>query len=338
MESKQCDYCDEENTLIISISELYSSYFKNLYNYYHKSEFGIDYHKDVDDPSIYGDSFYFLIQKDWSIFPETSNNRLFYDIMSFGWDEEIDGELDDNILFSKSSEAITYVDGSHLWQSLSHHLINENRFFPSKELDHFITINDLLEEIRKVLKKYTCKIHKGTVVYRARKGYYTDEKELKAPGNDLVIKGGRTNPAGISMLYCAFTVETAISEVRPYKGEEVTVATLKNSIDLNLVDLSEIQHITSPFQIEDITSEMGSLNLLYVLEECLSRPINPNKSEIEYIPSQYLTEYIKSLGYDGLIFKSSLGKENNLVVFNQSKSVIVKLNHYKISDIEITFR
>ncbi|MBS4211607.1 RES domain-containing protein [Neobacillus rhizophilus] len=132
-------------------------------------------------------------------------------------------------------------------------------------------------------------------------------------------------------------IETALSEVRPWKGSEVTVATVRNNQDLTLIDLSKVKPIMSPFQFDDIMSEIRNRNLLLKLQEILSRPVDPNKSELEYIPSQYLTEFIKSLGYDGVIFKSSLGKSNNIVIFNQSKTTITELNYYDVTNIEVSF-
>jgi hypothetical protein len=53
----------------------------------------------------------------------------------------------------------------------------------------------------------------------------------------------------------------------------------------------------------------------------ISKPINDN--EIEYIPTQILSEYIWSLGYDGFIFDSSQSKNGkNIVIFEENPSYI----------------
>ncbi|WP_191090668.1 RES domain-containing protein [Niallia endozanthoxylica] len=333
-----CDYCGEADTQIVPIRELYDVYFQNLYSYYQETQHGEHYIYQIhDNPSDFGDSLYNLVQEDWGIFPDGSGEPLLYEIMNYGRDYEIEGNIDESVLFSRASDAFSYIDGSYLWDSLSNSLIKENRFFPKKDLDYYYSTDTLLGEIENLIKKYVVNINEQTEIFRARVGHFTDYKELQAPPFERILKGGRANPVGISVLYCAFSVETAISEVRPWKGAEVTVAKIKNKEKLNLIDLSKIDPIISPFQFKNIMSEVSSRNLLLILQQMLSRPINPNKSEIEYIPSQFLTEFIKSLKYDGLIFKSSLGKSNNLVIFDQLKTVIKQLDYFVVSNIECSF-
>ncbi|HFF3186739.1 TPA: hypothetical protein ACGCIB_005423, partial [Bacillus cereus] len=60
--------------------------------------------------------------------------------------------------------------------------------------------------------------------------------------------------------------------------------------------------------------------------------------------SQYLTEFIKFLGYDGVIFRSSLGPGENYVFFEQEKRFWIQsklnveiLGHYKVSGLRYEF-
>ena len=337
-EEGNCDYCGEEDTLIIGNQELYYNFFEKLYTYYQETQHGEHYIYEIhDNPSDFGDNLFLLVQDGWSIFPDESSESLFFDIMNIGRDYEIDGQIDESVLFSRASASLSYIDGSYLWESLSNSLIKENRFFPRKDLDYFYSIGTLLSEIKDLIEKYITDINPNETFYRARIGHFTENKDLQAPPYNKILKGGRANPAGISVLYCGYTTETAISEVRPWKSAEITVATVKNNDNLKLIDLSKIEPIISPFQFENIMSEIRSRNLLLSLHEILSRPIDPNKSELEYIPSQYLTEFIKSLGYDGVIFKSSLGKSNNLVIYNQAKTEIKALDYYEVQNIEVSF-
>lgn len=333
-----CDYCGEEDANIVPIKELYETYFQKLFSYYQETQHGEHYiHQLHSDPSDFGDNLYNLIQEDWGIFPCDYGESLLYEIMSYGRDYETEGFIDESVLFSRASDAMSYIDETYLWNSLSSSLVKENRFFPKKYLDFNYSTDSLLNEIENSIKNFVVNIIEPTEFFRSRIGYYTDPQELKAPPYEKILKGGRANPVGISVLYCAFSVETAISEVRPWKGAKVTVATIRNKGKLKLIDLSKINPIISPFQFEDIMSEIRSRSLLLILQQMLSRPIDPNKSEIEYIPSQFLTEYIKSLEYDGVIFKSSLGKDNNIVIFNELKTVIKQLEYFEVSNIEFFF-
>ena len=57
------------------------------------------------------------------------------------------------------------------------------------------------------------------------------------PLRDGVVEG-RANPPGISVLYLASCVETAVSEVRPSTGEEVSIAQFRILHDLKAINLS----------------------------------------------------------------------------------------------------
>ncbi|MBO5919675.1 MAG: RES family NAD+ phosphorylase [Bacteroidales bacterium] len=67
----------------------------------------------------------------------------------------------------------------------------------------------------------------------------------------------------------------------------------------------------------------------------ISKPISPDDNpEIEYIPSQIFTEYVRCLcktlcgnSYDGIVYRSSLTGEKNVVLFYdcESSAEVLKL-------------
>ena len=63
------------------------------------------------------------------------------------------------------------------------------------------------------------------------------DRERMKPRSDRA-REGRGNPAGISMLYLASSVQTAVSEVRPWVGSEVSVAQFEVSRDVKVIYLS----------------------------------------------------------------------------------------------------
>ncbi|WP_413773684.1 RES domain-containing protein [Paenibacillus validus] len=65
--------------------------------------------------------------------------------------------------------------------------------------------------------------------------------------------------------------------------------------------------------------------------------MDPSASDYEYVPTQYLAELIKTLGYDGFIFKSSVGPDNNLVFFDQTKLKAINSRLYQVSSISYEF-
>ena len=52
--------------------------------------------------------------------------------------------------------------------------------------------------------------------------------------------------------------------------------------------------------------------------EELSKPVNPDKASIEYVPTQYLTEIVRNLKYDGMIYPSALDEGKNIVLFDEN--------------------
>lgn len=129
-----------------------------------------------------------------------------------------------------------------------------------------------------------------------------------APQNYL-SKEGRLNPAGISYLYTAEKEDTAVYEVKPFIGQEVSVAILKTKKELTVLDLTrEFPKVVVPFPFGeeyDIKAEIDSL-----LDVISQKFKTPNYGDtFEYIPTQYIAEYIKEvLKYDGIRFGAHLKK------------------------------
>ena len=57
-----------------------------------------------------------------------------------------------------------------------------------------------------------------------------------------------------------------------------------------------------------------------------------------YLPTQYLGEIIKQMGFDGIRFKSSLKRGGiNLVLFDDKRCKAVRSDMVKVNDIEVRF-
>jgi hypothetical protein len=67
-------------------------------------------------------------------------------------------------------------------------------------------------------------------------------------------------------------------------------------------------------------------------------PVLPKSAQLEYLPSQYLCEFIKHCGFDGLIYRSTMGAGVNYAVFNDARVTAVDVKHYIIDDISVSFR
>ncbi len=64
----------------------------------------------------------------------------------------------------------------------------------------------------------------------------------------------------------------------------------------------------------------ADLPFLERLGEELTRPVQPAGAAIDYIPSQYLCEFIKKSGFDGVVYRSSVSDGINLALFDPDQA------------------
>lgn len=154
-----------------------------------------------------------------------------------------------------------------------------------------------------------------------------------------ISTAGRANPIGIPYLYTASNPETAISEIRPHKGDKVTIATFEVIKSLKFADLRNPRQTISPFSLsEDGLNQLFlDLNYLCHLGEELSKPILPREAHLEYLSSQYLCELIKDCGFDGVVYKSSVGSGDNFAIFYDEKLIAINIKCYKIDNVNFNF-
>lgn len=179
--------------------------------------------------------------------------------------------------------------------------------------------------------KYMNKSYKkGELFYRARvsgeRGFSKEEMGAPPLGE---ATGGRANPMGISYLYLASDSKTAVSEVRAGALDYITVAKFELLKDIKIIDFEKIDKISPFFDEMDITQLGINNKILKVISEEISKPLGGNGRALEYLPTQYISDYIKSIGeWQGIKYKSTLGDGYNLAVFDEKlfecKSVAVK--------------
>ena len=159
---------------------------------------------------------------------------------------------------------------------------------------------------------------------RTQSGFWGyDENDSFIPQNVDLIKDGRANPAKIRYLYAADNPNTALAEVRPLIESYISIAEIEVLTELKIADLS--------YDIYSKASKDDEM-LIYLIMEDFSKP--NNNDFFDYIPTQYISEHIKSLGYDGLKYNSSLYKRGrNYVIFNHHKCKAISSKLYQLDDI-----
>ncbi len=117
------------------------------------------------------------------------------------------------------------------------------------------------------------------------------------------------------------TIYTACAEVRPYLNDYISVAEIQNTDDLRIIDLSGI----------DMQSSNDKEYLDSLIAHAFSQPIKNKGSN--YLITQYISEYIKKIGFDGIKFKSSSDKNGiNLTIFNYDKCRPINSSLHQLND------
>jgi hypothetical protein len=157
------------------------------------------------------------------------------------------------------------------------------------------------------------------------------------PPNDIQ---GRVNPVGITYLYGAKNISTAIAEIQPTISQLVSVAEIKTLKDLNIFSFDFEEAFTHSGLLEkslpEIKEEIGiSFEYMMVFFDTISELFSkPALGETKYYyTTQYISEYIKKKGFDGIMFKSSLEKGGkNIVLFDTSKDDNGNHKNYQIAN------
>ena len=241
----------------------------------------------------------------------------------------------------------------HSYLRFANHVRHLNRFVWSPGVQAF------LDTVASCLHRRKFQINAGEIYYRAQPGISEKSPNQDGMLGTLVKHGhgedrmrplpygsseGRANPAGISVLYLANYRDTAISEIRPWIGYEVSVAQFRIERNLAIVDLTggHGQNVFQHLGIENVFSnkqpsvEQREQIVWIEIDNAFSKPVSRNDDIGEYIPTQILSELFKSLGYDGLVYRSQFGEFGvNVVLFNGENVKFVDCTPYRVSQINV---
>ncbi|MEZ8646708.1 RES family NAD+ phosphorylase [Vibrio cyclitrophicus] len=148
---------------------------------------------------------------------------------------------------------------------------------------------------------------------------------------------GRANPKGIPCLYVASDKETAMSEIRPWLGSTVSVANFSNRNKLKVIDFSKHHNGRIPFYLAEPDDAKKIEAVWTHMDKAFSEPVTNSDQKSDYAPTQIIAELIKSLGYDGIAFKSSLCTGHNLALFDLDCVDFKGSNLFKVNSIDFSF-
>lgn len=306
-----CSFCGSQNVDLLEPQKL-APYFGLVVNVY--------------EPGVDGKSLAEWMKEDWKLFS--------HPLMDVAHAKDLLSEIldDGEIVRASFVPSPRYrSEGLLQWETLRDEMMYRNRWFLDMSLD--------TDRLRQLLDHLPATDLPRTW-YRARirggDGTYEIDK-MGAPPKRLASHG-RANPAGIPYLYLASVPETAAAEIRPHTGEVACVADFTIP-EIRAVDLRAPRRLVSPFILQDagaIGQLRADLPFLEKLGEELTRPVLPSGAAIDYIPSQYLCEFIKKSGFDGVVYRSSVSDGINLALFDPATATGGTVSLYNVSRVSVT--
>ncbi|MCK4921023.1 MAG: RES family NAD+ phosphorylase [Bacteroidales bacterium] len=312
-----CNVCDSSNVALIDITELLDFFQELIGNF-----------RTTDK----GESLKLKIQKNWNFFASQSLAAKILDYLLPKLSTDI----------SSSDDIVDYnediIDNFSHWEVLKNDLKWTRRFLSDigylEDLgwDGFFNTQ---YELKPSDELFRARVHhqSGILAYKA--------DEMMSPPSHLV-GGGRANPLGIPYLYLSDNSQTVLYEVRATYLDELSIGTfyLKDKyVSVKIVDFTED---TPLFQPTKINETIKARILRDRISSDLSKPMRRYDSEIEYIPTQFICEFINVFtGASGIRFSSSVHpRGKNVVIFDQNmmvcKEVILKkVNRLNLNAIEI---
>lgn len=252
--------------------------------------------------------------------------------------DDIFGEGAANQRFQFDFDVDTYTDP---WEEFKIELKHKNRFFPKATIHSSVftrsTTDGTGAVLFQLLEQLKTPVNQRESFFRARiSDAALDAGQMGCPPRERVT-GGRANPLGIPYLYVADSLKTCISEVRPSNSSCVYVSEMTPVRELFVLDLTAPRKLcsASAFGEEQLPAALGFLGLLELFSEELSKPVRPENGNLDYIPTQFLCEFIKSEAkFDGLIFNSSFGNGKNYVFFDGETLIPAEPQKYVVSKTE----
>ena len=219
------------------------------------------------------------------------------------------------------------IVGGKTWQEFSEYIKYTNRFHAS--MFHAEMFEKYLENAE---KEYA----EGTVMYRARISPNSEGfsiSEMGAPPTDKRISG-RVNPEGIGILYLSLDKETVFHEARASTLDFVSVGDFRLKRSIRVVNLTEISKVSPFLFIEDLEQYAANRKVFQEIALEIAKPVRRNDAPLEYLPTQYITEFIKSRGYDGVEYASTLRSGGyNLAIFDEQVFECIDVKTVEVSKI-----
>lgn len=241
-----------------------------------------------------------------------------------------------------------------IWQNYDNDFLRQNAIITTYSWDEFVEAikwenrfhtNYINEDILNLFIRCVRKLYSaGTKFYRARicsniMGY--PPTEMGAPPKGTAT-AGRANPNGISMLYLADSIKTTLHEIRAGVYDYVTIGTFELLSDIEVINLADIDKISPFFATNlygiDFIRQAVNIDSLKVISQEMAKPLRRHDSSLDYLPTQYISDFIKSKSYAGIEYMSTMCPGGvNVAVFNEHLLSCIETTVYDIKSLTYDF-
>lgn len=125
----------------------------------------------------------------------------------------------------------------------------------------------------------------------------------------------RMNRQGVSVLYIASEIDTALAEIRPHPAQLLSIGGFRPSHPLRVANFDVP---IAGFAAND--ERLSTFATIYHIDTLLSTPIVPEERH-RYAVTQLLTDILIRRGFEGVTYRSSVGNGRNLCAFNPADFV-----------------
>lgn len=305
---EQCDYC-QKNRNVVSLEDLMKFLLETVM-YFYTDPAGFSSHDDGEYAVSHRDGWE-ILQEEFML--DINDNDLFFDMEQ--WIDSSKAWADEKAMYDEGHYARpnSWANFCYLVKHKARYLFQDYK----NEFDiHSQKPLEILREVERMIKKYKLikELPSGERLFRCRqhssKEIISVASQMCSPNIEFCRNPNRMSPAGISMFYCAFDLETTHRETLDKKSKDKYFTTasfiLKNNI--NVIDFSSLPKIPSPFNQRKRRLFEDAMFLMNFVTD-LTKPVERDgKVHIDYVPTQIVTEYIRFMfnqNVDGIIYPSS---------------------------------
>lgn len=212
-------------------------------------------------------------------------------------------------------------------------------------------VKDFLQTVLETSKSRIEEIKEESILWRSQLGYnwepYYEGKEhvddvpcafvperMKPLQNSA--SEGRANPKGIPYLYLSTDMNTAMAEVRPWIGSYISMAQFKLLKNVRLINCTSEDKGTMIY-LKEPEPEKREIVVWKDIDKAFSMPVTSNETTADYAPTQIIAELFKNNGFDGIAYRSSLGKGHNITLFDLNAAVPINCALYESKKVSFDF-